>query len=59
MGWDGWDGDQKGPLIFFILRYNTRPSGALGVGLSLDPEGRLRVMGSIIHQKIEIALKLT
>ena len=22
MGWmDGWDGDQKGPLIFFILRY--------------------------------------
>ena len=26
---------------------NTRPLGALGVGLSLDPEGRLKVMGSI------------
>ena len=24
---------------------NTRPSGALGVRLSLDPEGRLKVMG--------------
>ena len=26
---------------------NTRPPGAIGVGLSLDPEGRLKVMGSI------------
>ena len=30
-----------------IVAKDTRPSGSLGVGLSLDPEGRFKVMGSI------------
>ena len=33
MGYDGrmgWDGDQKGPLIFFILRYICREAKPLG-----------------------------
>ena len=53
------EGPKLSPVRPSVHPHNTRPSGALGVGLSLDPEGRLRVMGSIIHQKIEIALKLT
>ena len=44
-GWvGGWmGGDQKGPLIFSNSSI-TRAFGAVRVGLSLDPEGRKRLL---------------
>ena len=34
-------------VYLYVAYEDTRPPGAIGVGLSLDPEGRLKAMGSI------------
>ena len=43
------EGPKLSPIRPFTHPHNTRPSGALGVGLSLDPEGRKK--GSNLHEK--------
>ena len=50
----------EGPLLSPLTQSdNTRPPGAIGVGLSLDPEGRLKGGGGLISERIlEIPLKI-
>ena len=47
------------PSVHPSIRTTARPSGAIGVGLSLNPEGRLKGGGGLISERIlEIPLKI-
>ena len=54
-------GPKLSPVHPSVHPHNTRPSGAIGVGLLLDPEGRLKGGGGLISERIfikEIPIKM-
>ena len=42
------------PLVLCYNKEKTRPLGAIGVGLPLDPEGRLKGVGWLTSERIFI-----